>query len=74
MTERSHNYPSYSDTDTHLTDYHGRRGGGLHNDTRVRHAHMLTAGELDLSERDELRALSRGSQAHTTEQSDGYDV
>ena len=74
MTEPSHNYPSYSDSDTHLTDDHGRRGGGLHNDTRVRYAHMPTAGELDLSERDELRALSRGSQAHTTEQSDGYDV
>ena len=74
MTERSHNYPSYSDNDTHLTDDYGRRGGGLHNDKRVRHAHMPTAGELDLSERDELRALSRGSQAHTTEQADGYDV
>lgn len=33
-----------------------------------------TVGELDLEARSSLRRLTRGSNTHTTEQSDGYDV
>lgn len=36
--------------------------------------HNPTVGELDLEERSSLRRLTRGTQTHTTEQSDGYDV
>ena len=46
----------------------------IQRDITGEHRPVPTTGELDLSERSELRALSRGSQGHTTEQSDGYDV
>ncbi|MBB3116554.1 GTPase HflX [Corynebacterium bovis DSM 20582 = CIP 54.80] len=36
--------------------------------------HTPTVGELDLEARSSLRRLSRSSNVHTTEQSDGYDV
>ena len=37
-------------------------------------ATVPTTGELDLEERSSLRSLTRGSNTHTTEQDDGYDV